>query len=137
MKDDFAKAVEQANLYAQHAMVVTLSFGATDAAPDTAETGRQFLAYLQDSNTPHEVLLVNSDNLSFVLPREEEEGEKKARATVAGFFNGQMRPALRSEAYYQDTAANTAPANTGPANTGQTTPLAREIAKKAARLNSK
>lgn len=152
MKDDFAKAVEKADLYAELAMVVTLSFSDVKVTNKTmdknspvpavaekhykpAELCTAFLKYLTDENIPHEVLLVNKDNLTFVLAREEEPGEKNARAVVDGFFrkNG-GRIALSSEAYYQAFDSHTKIKNK---LLSPVSPLRREVTRKAARINGK
>jgi len=151
MKNDFKKAVKKADLYAEQAMVVTLGFSDVKVTNKTtdkngtvldleekhykpAELCTAFLKYLKDENIPHEVLLVNKDNLTVVLPREKEEGEKNARAVVAGFFKNGGRIALSLEAYYQAFDPHTEVKNK---ILSPFSPLRREVAKKAARINGK
>ena len=154
MKDDFAKAVEKANLYAEQPMVVTLSFSDVAVKSKTtdkngkvltaeekhykpAELCTAFLKYLKDENIPHEVLLVNADNLTFVLAREKEPGEKNARAVVDGFFKDGGRIALSSEAYYQAPEACMEPADVIRKILAKAHPLNREVTSRAARINGR
>jgi hypothetical protein len=156
MKDDFQKAVEKANLYAEQAMVVTLSFGNAaieevlkdrdgnilehkkqDFKP--AEIGAAFLQYLHDEKVPHVLIHQEENHITFALAREElappgEAGEKNARAVVAGFFKDDKKIALNSEAYYQKEVPHTALKNK---LLSPVSPLRREVAKNAARLNGK
>lgn len=156
MKDDFQKAVEKANLYAEQAMVVTLSFGDV-AIEETlkdrdghilehekqhykpAETGTAFLQYLHQKKIPHVLIHQADDHLTIALAREElappgEAGEKNARAIVAGFFKDGRQIALNSEAYYQKEVPH---ADLKNKLLSPVSPLRREVARNIARLNGK
>ncbi|TNE33000.1 MAG: hypothetical protein EP349_00415 [Alphaproteobacteria bacterium] len=156
MKDDFQKAIEKANLYAEQAMVVTLSF-ADVAIEETlktrdgniiehdkqhykpAETGAAFLKYLADEKIPHVLIHQADDHLTIALAREElappgEAGEENARAVVAGFFKDGKQIALTSEAYYQKEVSHAEIKNR---LLSPVSPLRREVARNAARLNGK
>jgi len=156
MKDDFQKAVEKADLYAEQAMVVTLGFG-NAAIEETlkdrdgnilehkrqeykpAETGAAFLQYLKDEKVPHVLIHQAADHITIALAREElapagEAGEKNARAVVAGFFKDGRQIALNSEAYFQKSVPHAALKNKLLA---PVSPLRREVAKNITRLNGK
>ncbi|TVQ83213.1 MAG: hypothetical protein EA357_06950 [Micavibrio sp.] len=128
MKTDFEKAVKKAELFAEQAMVVTLSF--TEVSTKSTVTHRDgtqevsekhfkpeelreaFLDYLKQEKIPHAVILKEPHSLSLAMPRETKEGEKSARAAVNAFFKGGRQAALAMQAYYQKYDSQAALKNT-------------------------
>lgn len=96
---DFNAAQQKGQFYAEKALVATIGFN--DAAPK--DTGKAFIAFLQNKRIPHDVLFASDRSITFATTRDPgvDGDNAKTRAKMAEFFKGKYANAFGMEGYYQ------------------------------------